>query len=63
MVQHVSGFQIEPGLFGIFDEEPVAGEPTDDALDEPIEETLEAPRIGRPDAMESRSVLLQRIHG
>ena len=62
MVQHVSGFQIEPGQFGIFDEEPVAGEPTDDALDEPIEETFEAPRVGRTDAMESRSVPFQRIY-
>ena len=26
MVQRVSGFQVEPGLFGGFDEEPVSGE-------------------------------------
>jgi len=37
MVQRVSGFQIEPGLFGVFDQESVACEPAGDALDEAVE--------------------------
>jgi hypothetical protein len=54
---------LEPGLFRILDQKSVAGEPAYDAPDEPIEETLEAPRVGRTDAMQSRSVPFQRIYG
>jgi hypothetical protein len=42
-------------------QEPVAGEPAHDPLDEAVEETLEAPRVGCPDAMEPGTVLLQRL--
>jgi hypothetical protein len=56
LVQGVSGFQIEPGLFGILDQEAVAAEPADDPPDEPIEQTLEGLRVRRPDAMEPWAV-------
>ncbi len=63
MIQCAWGLQVEPGLFRVFDQEPVAGESAHDAPDEPIEETLEAVRVRRTDAMQSWSVLLQRIYG
>ena len=39
-----------------------AGEPADDALDETVEEALQGFRIGRGDAMESRSVRLEGVN-
>ena len=61
MVQRVSGFQLEPRLFGVFDEQPVAGEPADDALDETIEQVLEGLRVRWRDAMESGAVLFHGV--
>jgi hypothetical protein len=63
LVQGVSGFQVEPGLFGILDQEAVAADPAHAAPDEATEQTLEGCRVGRPDAMEPRAVLLQRVDG
>jgi hypothetical protein len=63
MVQRVSGFSIEPGLFGVFDEKLVAGEPADDALDETIEQEREGLRVRRRDAMESGAVLFHGVDG
>jgi hypothetical protein len=43
MFQRVSGFQVEPRLFGVFDQEPVAGESAHDTADEAIQQATEAP--------------------
>jgi hypothetical protein len=63
MVQRVSGFQVEPGLFGVFDQESVAGEPAHDTPDEAIEQTLESLCIGRTNGMEPRAFARQRVDG
>jgi hypothetical protein len=61
LVQRVSGFQVEPGLFWVLDQEAVAGEPADDAPDETVEQTIEVQRVRRPDAMEPRAVMFHGV--
>jgi len=60
-VQGAGGFQVEPKLVGVCDLESVEDAPARDAPDETVEQTLEDLRVGRTDAMKSRTVLLQRI--
>ena len=58
LVQCVGGFQVEPGLFGVLDEEPVAGESAHDALDQAVKQALKGFCVGQTHGMESWSVRL-----
>ena len=50
MIQCVWGFQIKPGLLGVFDQEAIAVEPALDPLDETVEQTLEGLCFGHAGA-------------
>ena len=62
VIQRLSRLQVEPALFGVFDQEAVAGERAHDPLDETVEQPLEGLRVRRSDVMEPRAVLLQCVN-
>jgi len=60
-VEAVGGLQVEPGLLGIEDEPPIAGEPSSEALDQAIQQAFEALPVRRTDAMEARPATIPAV--